>query len=95
MAGTLEVLAPCSSAILVSKDGSRLMERYEVGPHPQSPAPVDADSLWPFWSITKSFTAALAARLSLRGALSFDMALSEALPEFGEHADPGLSTAGR
>lgn len=88
VAGTLEVLAPCSSAILVSKDGARLMERYEAGPRPQSPAPVDEGSLWPFWSITKSFTAALVARLALRGALSLDMALSEALPEFGEHG-PG------
>ncbi len=88
VAGTLEILAPSSSAILVSRAGEKLVERYDRGPRPQSAAPVDADSLWPFWSISKSFAAALVARLALRGALSLDMALSRALPEFAERG-PG------
>jgi len=89
VAGTREALAPCSSAILVSRKGERLMERHEAGSRPQSDAPVDPESLWPYWSITKSFAAALLARLAWRGALDFDMPLSRALPEFGERG-PGL-----
>ncbi len=88
VAGTVEALAPCSSAILVSRRGELLMERYDRGPSPQSGAPVDADSLWPFWSITKSFSAAAVARLAERGAVSFGMPLSAVLPEFGERG-PG------
>lgn len=88
VAGTAEALAPCSSAILVSRRGELLMERYERGRAPQSDAPVDADSLWPFWSITKSFSAAAVARLTERGVLSLDMPLSAVLPEFGERG-PG------
>jgi CubicO group peptidase (beta-lactamase class C family) len=84
VAGTVETLAPCSSAILMSRCGELLMERYDRGPAPQSDAPVDADSLWPFWSITKSFSAAAVARLVEKGAVSFDMPLSAVLPEFGE-----------
>ena len=89
VAGTVETLAPCSSAILVSRRGELLMERYDRGRAPQSDAPVDADSLWPFWSVTKSFAAAAAARLAERGALSLGMPLSAVLPEFGERG-PGL-----
>ncbi|HWR11847.1 MAG TPA: serine hydrolase domain-containing protein [Rectinemataceae bacterium] len=88
VAGTLEILAPSSSAILLSRAGKKLVERYERGPRPQSAAPVDADSLWPFWSISKSFAAALVARLAFGGVLGLDMALSRALPEFAERG-PG------
>lgn len=88
VAGTVETLAPCSSAILVSRRGELLMERYDRSRAPQSNSPVDADSLWPFWSVTKSFAAAAAARLAERGALSFGMPLSAVLPEFGERG-PG------
>jgi len=88
VAGTVEALAPCSSAILVSRRGELLMERYNRGQAPQSDAPVDTDSLWPFWSITKSFSAAAVARLTERGVLSLDMPLSAVLPEFGERG-PG------
>ncbi len=88
VAGTAEALAPCSSTILVSRRGELLMERYDRGRAPQSDAPVDADSLWPFWSITKSFSAAAVARLTERGVLSLDMPLSAVLPEFGERG-PG------
>jgi len=83
VAGTAEALAPCSSAILVSRRGELLMERYDRGRAPQSDAPVDADALWPFWSVTKSFSAAAVARLAERGAVSFGMPLSAVLPEFG------------
>lgn len=89
VAGTTEALAPCSSAILVSRRGELLMERYDRGRAPQSDAPVDADSLWPFWSVTKSFSAAAVARLAERGAVFFGMPLSAVLPEFGERG-PGL-----
>lgn len=88
VAGTVEALAPCSSAILVSRRGEPLMERYDRSRAPQSAAPVNAESLWPFWSVTKSFSAAAAARLAERGALSFGMPLSAVLPEFGERG-PG------
>ena len=94
VAGTREALAPCSSAILVSKNGERLMERHEAGSRPQSDAPVDSESLWPYWSITKSFAAALIAHLAWRGALDFDMPLSRALPEFGERG-PGPFDRGK
>ncbi|MCE1195926.1 beta-lactamase family protein [bacterium] len=88
VAGTVEALAPCSSAILVSRRGELLMERYDRGPAPQSDASVNAESLWPFWSVTKSFSAAAVARLAGRGVLSFGMPLSAVLPEFGERG-PG------
>jgi CubicO group peptidase (beta-lactamase class C family) len=87
--GTLETLKPCSAAILVSSHGQLLGERYLPGPEPQDPRiPVNQDSLWPWWSVTKSLTAALVARLAFTGLLSLDQNLSSALPEFREHG-PG------
>jgi CubicO group peptidase (beta-lactamase class C family) len=88
VAGTVEALAPCSSAILVSRRGELIMERYDRGRAPQSDAPVAAESLWPFWSVTKSFSAAAVARLVERGAISFGMPLSAVLQEFSERG-PG------
>jgi CubicO group peptidase (beta-lactamase class C family) len=46
---------------------------------------VNQDSLWPWWSVTKSLTAALVARLAFTGLLSLDQELSSVLPEFREH----------
>lgn len=89
VAGTLEALRPCSGAILVSKRGEPLFERYLRGREPQDTiTAIDRDSLWPWWSVTKSVTAALVARLAYKGSLSFDQYLSSVLPEFREHG-PG------
>ncbi len=85
VAGTLETLRPCSAAVLVSRGGRILGERYLTGSKPQDPhVPVDRNSLWPWWSVTKSVTAALVARLAFTGELSLDQALSSVLPEFRE-----------
>jgi len=82
VAGTIARLAPCSSAILVSRRGELLMERYDRGPHPQGETPVNAASLWPYWSISKSFAAALVARLWSEGAFDPDAPLGEYLEAF-------------
>ncbi len=84
--GTLEALSPCSAGILLSREGVLLSERYLKGREAQDPsAPIDCGSLWPWWSVTKSVTAALVARLVYSGLLSLDQALSSVLPEFREH----------
>jgi CubicO group peptidase (beta-lactamase class C family) len=99
---TLEALAPCSAAVLVSKEGKLLQESYLPGPLPQTapnpetspgsaatvPAIPGPDSLWPWWSVTKSAAAALVARLVAAGLFCLDSPISAFLPEFGS-SGPG------
>jgi CubicO group peptidase (beta-lactamase class C family) len=99
---TLATLAPCSAAVLVSKEGKLLQESYLPGSLPQTapnpetspgsaatvPAIPGPDSLWPWWSVTKSAAAALVARLVAAGLFDLDAPLSAFLPEFGS-SGPG------
>jgi CubicO group peptidase (beta-lactamase class C family) len=86
-ASTLEAFGAGSAALLVSRRGELLAEGYLRG-EPEDPSQeVSADSLWPWWSVTKSATAALVARLARRGIFSLDSRLCEALPEFETHGE--------
>lgn len=84
IASTLQALSPCSAGILVSRNGDLLFERYLPG-MPQDPSQdIGQNSLWPWWSLTKSVTAALVITLIAKGLLSFDQPISDHLPEFRE-----------
>jgi Beta-lactamase class C and other penicillin binding proteins len=81
---TLDALAPCSGAVVVLRRGELLLERYLRGSPQDEAQAVDAGSLWPWWSVTKSVASALVARLASRGLFDLDAPLSSALREFGE-----------
>jgi len=68
-------------AAIVSKDGEILYERYDDGQGVLG-KPVNKDSRWQLFSITKSFVSALVLSLSEEGAVSLDDPVGDYLPAF-------------
>lgn len=73
-------------AAVVSRNGELLYERYYDGQGILD-RPVDQDSRWQVFSITKSFIAALVLNLCQDGVLSLDDPVGKYLPAFREHGD--------
>ena len=73
-------------AAVVSKNGEILYERYYDADGALG-KPVNADSRWLVFSITKSFVSALTLNLCEDGELSLDDPVSKYLPEFREHGE--------
>lgn len=71
-------------AAVVSRDGKVIYERYYDGQGILG-RPVDEDSRWQVFSITKSFSAALVLSLCQDGAIALDDDVGEYLPAFREH----------
>jgi CubicO group peptidase (beta-lactamase class C family) len=86
--GTAVALGNCPTAIVVSRHGEILFEKYAAGIDGAAPlGPVDADSLWPIYSATKSYISALLLSLAKDGVLTLDDPVSGYLPEFGTHGE--------
>ena len=73
-------------AAIISKNGEILYERYYDG-HGILAGPVDENSRWQVFSITKSFVSALVLGLCQDGLLTLDDPVSKYLPAFREHGD--------
>lgn len=73
-------------AALVSKNGKVLYERYHDGGGALD-RPVNAQSRWLVYSITKSFVSALVLNLCQDGVISLDDPVGKYLPAFREHGD--------
>lgn len=73
-------------AAVISRDGEIIFERYDDGQGVLE-RPVTARSRWQVFSITKSFTAALALSLCKDGRLSLDDPVGKYLPAFRKHGD--------
>jgi CubicO group peptidase (beta-lactamase class C family) len=73
-------------AAVVSKNGEIIYERYYDAGGALG-KPVNADSRWLVFSITKSFIAALTLNLCESGEISLDDPVSKYLPEFREHGE--------
>ncbi len=66
---------------MVSRNGEILFEKYAAGIDGQAPlGPVDAQSLWPIFSATKSYVAGLLLSLAKDGILALDDPVSKYLP---------------
>ena len=93
VAASLVALRPCSAGIVVSRRGEVIFERYLEGVEPQQPRlPIDARALWPAFSTTKSYSAALLLSLAHEGLLALDDPVSRYLPAF---AQPGAGRYSR
>jgi CubicO group peptidase (beta-lactamase class C family) len=85
---TAVALGNCPSAIVVSRNGEILFEKYAAGIDGAAPqGPVDARSLWQIFSMTKSYASGLVLSLAKDGTLTLDDPVSEYLPEFSTHGD--------
>jgi len=73
-------------AVVVSKNGEILYERYDDG-RGVLDKPVNEKSRWQLFSITKSFVSALVLNLCEDEILSLDDPVSKYLPAFREHGD--------
>jgi len=73
-------------AAVVSKDGEIIFERYYDGQGILG-RPVDAESRWQIFSITKSFVSALVLGLDQDGVLKLDDPVGKYLPSFRQHGD--------
>lgn len=71
-------------AAVVSRDGEIIYERYDDGGGVLG-RPVDAQSRWQVFSITKSFVAALVLGLCQGGKMALDDPVGRFLPAFAEH----------
>lgn len=86
--GTAVALGNCPTAIVVSRNGEILFEKYTSGIDGAAPlGKVDAASQWPIFSSTKSFISALLLSLAKDGILSLDDRVSKFLPEFATHGE--------
>jgi CubicO group peptidase (beta-lactamase class C family) len=85
---TAIALGNCPTALVVSRNGEILFEKYSAGIDGAAPlGPIDANSLWPIYSSTKSFISALLLSLVKDGILTLDDPVSSYLPEFGTHGE--------
>jgi CubicO group peptidase (beta-lactamase class C family) len=73
-------------AAVVSKNGKILFERYHDG-NGTLDRPVNEQSRWLVYSITKSFVSALTLNLCQEGVISLDDPIGKYLPAFREHGD--------
>lgn len=73
-------------AAIVSKNGEVLFERYHDGGGALD-RPVNAQSRWLVYSITKSFITALTLNLCQDGVISLDDPVGKYLPAFQQHGD--------
>ena len=86
--GTADALGNCPMAIVVSREGKILFEKFSAGIDGAAPlGPVDGNSLWPIYSATKSFISALLLSLTKDGVLTLDDPVSSYLPEFSTHGE--------
>ena len=86
--GTATALGNCPSAIVVSRNREILFEKYTAGIDGAAPlGPVDAQSLWPIFSATKSYVAGLLLSLAKDRILMLDDPVSKYLPAFSTHGD--------
>jgi len=88
VAGTLDALRPCSAGIVVSRGDSIIFEKYLKGTLSHKPVEtVNENSLWPMWSCTKSFIAALLLSLASDNIINFDDPVGKYLPDFNTPGD--------
>jgi CubicO group peptidase (beta-lactamase class C family) len=73
-------------AVVISKNGEIFYERYDDA-HGVLGIPVNEQSRWQVFSITKSFVSALVLGMCEDGQLSLDDPVSKYLPAFREHGD--------
>lgn len=80
---TAHALGNCPSAIIVRRGGEVLFERYSDNPDGSAPlGPINENTVWPLFSMTKSYAAALLLNLEHDGLLSLDDPVAKFLPEF-------------
>ena len=85
---TRKAFGDCPSALVVSRRDSIIFEKYEAGIYAQtSYGPINEESLWPLYSITKSFAAGVLLALASDGILDLDDPASKYLPEFSTHGE--------
>lgn len=82
---TSRYMGNCPYAVVVSKNGEIIHEHYYDGGGVVGP--VDKDTKWQFFSITKSFVAALVLNLVRDRTIGLDDPISKYLPTFGTHGD--------
>lgn len=80
LARTSTYMGDCPYAVVVSKDGDIIHERYYDGGG--IIGPVDRDSRWFLYSISKSYAAALMLNLVQDGVIALDDPIRKYLPEF-------------
>lgn len=82
---TMKLLTPSSAMIIVSRGEEVIYERLLTGGSDGLPdAQIDANSLWPLASVTKSFSAGVLMALVEKGALDLDAPVSDHLPFMAE-----------
>ncbi len=78
----------CPSALVVSRKDGIIFEKYEAGIYAQtSYGSINEESLWPLYSITKSFAAGVLLSLASEGILDLNDPVSKYLPEFSTHGE--------
>lgn len=86
--GTAVALGNCPTAIVVSRNGEVLFEKYSAGVDGAAPlGAVGSNSLWPLYSSTKSYVSALLLSLVKDGVLSLDDPVSRFLPAFATRGE--------
>jgi len=85
---TTRALGNCPSAIIVRRHGEVVFERFSDGPDGAVPlGTIDERTVWPLFSMTKSYAAALLLNLEQDGILSLDDPVARYLPEFQTHGE--------
>lgn len=80
LARTSTYTGNCPYAVVVSKDGKIIHERYHDGG--EIVGPVDQDSRWSLYSISKSYASALMLHLVENGMITLDDPIHKYLPAF-------------
>ena len=75
------------SAMVVTRGGEVLLERYEAGRYEDLSVPVDANAMFAISSATKSYAAALLINLQKDGILSLNDPVAKFLPAFRTHGE--------
>ena len=92
---TQEQLGNCPTALVASRGGEVVVEAYDSGVY-ASHYDVDEASLWPLFSATKTYIAALLLNLCHEDVLQWDDPVVKHLPEFGSQGsrkiDPEKAT---